>query len=68
MGGKYSALEAGSRVPFMVSWPAVIKGGMVSDAIVCQMDLICLRLLNFLIRKMITQDSENIFECTAWKK
>ncbi len=26
-GGKYSAFEAGTRVPFLVRWPAVIKPG-----------------------------------------
>lgn len=37
-GGKYSLLEAGTRVPFIVSWPNRIKTG-VSDALVCQLDL-----------------------------
>ncbi|KAF5277307.1 hypothetical protein FQR65_LT16025 [Abscondita terminalis] len=39
-GGKYSAFEAGSRVPFLVSWPAVIKGGQQSDALIGQVDLL----------------------------
>lgn len=38
-GGKYSAFEAGTRVPFLVRWPARIKPG-VSDALVCQVDLL----------------------------
>lgn len=38
-GGKYSRFEAGTRVPFIVRWPARVKPG-VSDAIVSQMDLI----------------------------
>ncbi len=38
-GGKYSVLEGGTRVPFMVRWPAKIKGGKDSDAIVSQMDI-----------------------------
>lgn len=38
-GGKYSTLEGGTRVPFMVRFPAKVKGGQVSDAIVSQMDL-----------------------------
>jgi arylsulfatase A-like enzyme len=37
-GGKYSLLNAGTRVPFFVSWPGTIKPG-VSDALVCQIDL-----------------------------
>ncbi len=38
-GGKYSAFEAGTRVPFIVSWPGKIIPG-VSDALVCQVDLL----------------------------
>ena len=37
-GGKYSSFEAGTRVPFLVSWPAMVKPG-VSDALVSQIDL-----------------------------
>lgn len=37
-GGKYSIFEAGTRVPFIVSWPAGAKPG-VSDALVSQVDL-----------------------------
>lgn len=38
-GGKYSAFEAGTRVPFIVRWPARVKPG-VSDALVSQVDLL----------------------------
>ncbi len=38
-GGKYSAFEAGTRVPFLVSWPDRIKPGL-SEALVSQIDLI----------------------------
>lgn len=38
-GGKYSLLEGGTRVPFIVSWPAVVKPG-VSAALVSQVDLV----------------------------
>ncbi len=37
-GGKYSSFEAGTRVPFIVRWPAKIKAG-VSEAMLSQMDL-----------------------------
>ena len=37
-GGKYSAFEAGTRVPFVLRWPARVKPG-VSDALVTQLDL-----------------------------
>ena len=36
-GGKYSIFEGGTRVPFIVRWPARVKPG-VSDALVCQVD------------------------------
>ncbi len=38
-GGKYSNFEAGTRVPFVVRWPARVKPG-VSDALVSQVDLL----------------------------
>lgn len=38
-GGKYSAFEAGTRVPFIVRWPANVKAGGVSDALMSQIDL-----------------------------
>ncbi|GAB4009534.1 arylsulfatase [Spirosoma migulaei] len=37
-GGKYSAFDAGTRVPFIVRWPGKIKPGK-SDALVSQVDL-----------------------------
>lgn len=36
-GGKYSHFEAGTRVPFLLRWPKLVKPG-VSDALVCQVD------------------------------
>jgi len=38
-GGKYQIYEGGTRVPFIVRWPAEIKPGQ-SDALVSQIDLI----------------------------
>ncbi len=45
-GGKYSLLEGGHRVPFIVRWPAKIKaeaagdaGGRTSSELVCLVDL-----------------------------
>ncbi len=38
-GGKYSAFDAGTRVPFLVKWPGSVKPGQ-SDALVCQIDFI----------------------------
>ena len=37
-GGKYSAFEAGSAVPFIVSWPGRIAGGQESDALLALTD------------------------------
>jgi arylsulfatase A-like enzyme len=36
-GGKYSILEGGTRVPWIVRWPARVKPG-VSKALMCQVD------------------------------
>ena len=38
-GGKYSLFDAGTRVPFIVSWSGKIEPG-VSDALVSQMDFL----------------------------
>ena len=38
-GGKYSNFEGGTRVPFIVRWPAKVKPGL-SDALVCQIDFL----------------------------
>ncbi|GAA4328857.1 arylsulfatase [Flaviaesturariibacter amylovorans] len=38
-GGKYSAFEAGTRVPFIVSWKGTIGSGKVNDALFSQVDL-----------------------------
>lgn len=37
-GGKYSAFDAGTRVPFLVRWPGHVKPG-TSDALTSQLDL-----------------------------
>ena len=38
-GRKYTAYEGGTRVPWLVRWPARIAGGKESSALVCQIDL-----------------------------
>ena len=38
-GGKYSRFEAGTRVPFLVRWPAQLKPG-TSDALVSHVDFV----------------------------
>ena len=39
-GGKYQIYEGGTRVPFIVRWPAKIKAGTSSDALFNQIDLV----------------------------
>lgn len=38
-GGKYSILEGGTRMPFIVKWPGIVKPG-VSTAMISQADLV----------------------------
>jgi arylsulfatase A-like enzyme len=38
-GGKYSAFDGGTRVPFLVRWPGKVKPGAVTDAQISQVDL-----------------------------
>ena len=39
-GGKYSAFEGGTRVPFIVSYPGVVPDGCSSGALVSQVDFL----------------------------
>jgi arylsulfatase A-like enzyme len=39
-GGKYQIYEGGTRVPFIISWPARIHSQIVSEAMVNQIDFI----------------------------
>ncbi len=38
-GGKYSAFDAGTRVPFVARWPGAVARG-TSHALMCQIDLV----------------------------
>jgi len=38
-GGKYSIFEAGTRMPFIVSWPGSVKQGTVTNALISQVDM-----------------------------
>ena len=39
-GGKYSAFEGGTRVPFIVHWPAMVKEPAVKEELVSQIDFL----------------------------
>ena len=59
-GGKYSSFEAGTRVPFIVHWPAKVAPG-VSDALVSHIDLFAsfANLIGVKIPKGAAVDSRN---------
>lgn len=58
-GGKYSAFEAGTRMPFLVSWPDKLKNQEISDALIGQVDLLATfsQLLNINLPKNNAIDS-----------
>jgi len=63
-GGKYSAFEAGTRVPFIVSWKGKVKPGKVSNALFSQIDLYAsiARLLNEKVENEMATDSKDYLE------
>jgi arylsulfatase A-like enzyme len=65
-GGKYSLYDAGTRVPFFVYWKSQIKPS-VSNALVCQMDL--LASIAGLVKHPLngTFDSQNILPALLGK-
>ena len=67
-GGKYSSYEAGTRIPFIAKWPHTIKP-LVSDALLCQMDLMAsfAALLNIDIAQQEDIDSENCLDALLGK-
>ena len=59
-GGKYSLFDAGTHVPFITYWKGQIKP-QVSDALVCQMDLLA-SLGHFVGEEENSTDSQNILK------
>ena len=61
-GGKYSLLEAGTRVPFFTYWQGKIKS-QVSDALVCQIDLLesIAKLVNIDVKSTDSQELLDVF-------
>ena len=64
-GGKYSLLEAGTRVPFFTYWKGKITPA-VSDALVCQMDLLS-SIASFIGAKTTKTDSQNLMDVLMGK-
>ncbi|MCF0058167.1 arylsulfatase [Dyadobacter sp. CY356] len=60
-GGKYSAFEGGSRVPWLARWPEVIKPATVSSALICQIDLLS-SFAHFFQQKIEDKDATDSFE------
>ena len=67
-GGKYSKFEGGTRVPFLIHWPARVKPG-VSGALISQVDL--MRSLSALTGAALppgaAPDSENVLAALLGK-
>ena len=68
-GGKYSAFEAGTRVPFILSWPGKVRAGSTSEALLCQMDLMAsfARLLQVPLKPGDAPDSEDMLHALLGK-
>lgn len=60
-GGKYQIYEGGTRVPFIVTWPARIAGGQTSEALISQVDFIAsfAALLDIPLQQHEATDSRN---------
>lgn len=67
-GGKYSIYEGGTRVPFIIRWPSVLKP-MVSEALVSQVDLLAsfADYLNIKIPEGDALDSRNYWDAFMGK-
>ena len=59
-GGKYSAFDAGTRVPFIVRWPGKVKPAE-SEALLCQIDLLG-SLAAFTGQKLAHEDGPDSFD------
>ncbi len=68
-GGKYSAYEAGTRMPTIAWWPDGIEGGLVSDALWGQLDLYAsmAALVGHPLGEQEAPDSFNVLEAILGK-
>lgn len=66
-GGKYSCFEGGTRVPFIVHWPAAIKTPKVCDGLVSQIDFMCevANVLNMKLPDGASPDG-NLYDAGYW--
>ncbi len=69
-GGKYSALEGGTRIPFIVYWSGQIKPRSESNALFSQIDLMAsfAKMLNQKLPANEFTDSRNYFNTLAGKE
>ncbi len=69
-GGKYSAFEAGTRVPFIVSWKGKFMHSKVSNALFSQIDLHAslAKLVNRPVDKDMASDSKDYLQTLLNKK
>jgi arylsulfatase A-like enzyme len=68
-GGKYSAFEGGTRIPFIVSWPSVVEPGGRSDALMSQVDYLTTfaALLGVEVDEGIGPDSRDMLDALLGK-
>ena len=69
-GGKYSAFEAGTRVPFIVTWKGKLSPNKVSDALFSQIDLYAslAKIVNGKVDENMAPDSKDFSETLLNKK
>ncbi|MNP92698.1 Arylsulfatase [compost metagenome] len=67
-GGKYSAFEAGTRIPMIINWPIQIQS-KISDALVSQVDFIASfnQILGINVKNDELLDSQNMWDAFAGK-
>jgi arylsulfatase A-like enzyme len=70
IGMKSDAWDGGHRVPFVVQWPAKIKGGATSNEIICTTDLLatCAELTGLSIPANAAEDSYSILSAMIGEK
>ena len=68
-GGKYSAYEAGNRMPTIAYWPKEIMPGQVSDALIGQIDLYAslAALVGYSLDGSEALDSHNVLDALLGK-